>query len=78
MDQRLNALYTIPQSILPQEIHLEDLSQQCAEIEQQLRDRISSFPAETQALLDLYISLRDELEFQTAKQAMRYGKHLLR
>ena len=37
MDGRLKDLYTIPEHVLPQDIYLQDLSEQCARLEEQVR-----------------------------------------
>lgn len=74
MDNRLFNLYRIPDSILPQDIYIQDLSEQCACLEHRIRDLIDNYPDEQRQLIERYIDIRDELEFQSVKLAIKLGK----
>lgn len=76
MDNRLQDLYHIPDHILPQDLYLLDLSEQCARLELRVRSIAQSLPPEQRQLLEDFLDLRDEMEFQSVKVAMQYGKHL--
>lgn len=74
MDSRLRDLYTLPDLQMEQEIYLLDLSEQCAYLEERLRYWMETLPEQQKQLLESYIAARDELEFQSVKRALRFGK----
>ena len=76
MDKRLADLYQIPEYVLPQDIYLLDLSEQCAYLEERVRAIIGRMPLKERQVLEAYLDIRDELEFQSVKVAMQFGKHL--
>ena len=76
MDERLTDLYEIPEYILPQDIYLLDLSEQCARLEEQVRAIAGRLPRKERKIMEAYLDIRDELEFQSVKVAMQFGKHL--
>ena len=76
MDGRRKDLYTIPEHVLPQDIYLQDLSEQCARLEEQVRAIASLLPPKEQQIIEAFLDIRDELEFQSVKVAMQFGKHL--
>ena len=76
MDERLTDLYTIPEGVLPQDIYLLDLSEQCSRLEIQVRSIAQMLPAKQRQVIEAFLELRDELEFQSVKVAMQFGKHL--
>ena len=76
MDGRLNELYTIPEHVVEQDIYLLDLSEQCAVLEEQVRTLARTLPPKQRSTIEAFLDIRDELEFQTVKIAMQYGKHL--
>ena len=76
MDERLADLYRIPEHVLPQDIYLQDLSEQCARLEEQVRAIASLLPPKEQQIIEAFLDIRDELEFQSVKVAMQFGKHL--
>lgn len=53
-------------------VYLQELRQQCAELELQLRWEAEKGSDRLQMLLDGYIAARDELEFQSVRQALRF------
>lgn len=79
MDNRLKDLYHIPEKVLPsrpQDIYLEDLALQCTHAEERLRNMMTELSTKHRQIVEEYINLRDELEFQTVKQAMRFSKYV--
>ena len=76
MDARLTDFYTIPENVVHQNIYLEDLSEQCAVMEERVRTIAKELPVRQRAVIEDYLNIRDELEFQTVKADMQYGKHL--
>lgn len=76
MDNRLHDLYTIPESVVPQDIYLLDLSEQCTRLEMQVRSIACTLPSKQRQIIETFLDVRDELEFQSVKVAMQYGKHL--
>ena len=53
-----------------------DLSEQCARLEEQVRTIASLLPPKEQQIIEAFLDIRDELEFQSVKVAMQFGKHL--
>lgn len=76
MDNRLHDLYTIPESVVPQDIYLLDLSEQCTRLEMQVCSIACTLPSKQRQIIETFLDVRDELEFQSVKVAMQYGKHL--
>ena len=76
MDDRLKNLYTIPERVVVQDIHLLDLSEQCAVLEDRVRAIARRLPQRERMTIEDFLDLRDELEFHAVKVAMQYGKHL--
>ena len=76
MDNRLKDLYTIPDQVVEQDIYLLDLSEQCAVLEERVRSLARILPTEQRDIIEAFLDIRDELEFQTVKVAMKFGKHL--
>ena len=76
MDERLHDLYQIPQKSLPQDIYLMDLAEACAHMEERVRALIVKLPVKDRELLESYLDIRDELEFQRVKMALRFSKNV--
>ena len=76
MDERLADLYHIPEYVLPQDLYLVDLSEQCARMEERVRNIASRLPPKEKQIIEAFLDIRDELEFQSVKVAMQFGKHL--
>ena len=75
MDERLYDLYRISQNSLPQDIYLMDLAEECAHMEERVRALIVKLPVKDRELLESYLDIRDELEFQSVKTALRFSKY---
>ena len=76
MDSRLENLYTIPEHVVEQDTYLLGLSEQCAVLEERVRALAHSLPEDQRQIIEAFLALRDELEYQSVKVAMAYGKHL--
>ncbi len=63
MDKRLQELYDIPENVLPQDLYLQDLVEQCGILEAQMQELLQLLPDPYQQQLQAYIAVRDELEF---------------
>lgn len=71
MDDRLRGLTQIPGKEA-QGIYLQELREQCAMLEAQLLQAAESGSVHLQALVEGYIAARDELEFQSVRQALGF------
>ena len=76
MNSSLKDLYTIPHHVVEQDVYLLDLSEQCAVMEDRVRGIAMTLPPKQREAIEAFLDLRDELEFQSVKAAMRFGKHL--
>ena len=74
MDQRLEYLYQVPDISDFEDICLQTLRESSASLESQLRELIDRLPEHDRQIIVAYLDIRDELEFQTVKTALRYGK----
>ncbi len=74
MDDRLRDLYKIPKHIVEQEVDLLALSQQVDHLEERLRQRLAHMAQQDRDLIEEYLSLRNDLEVLSIKQAIRFGK----
>ena len=74
MDNRLTDLYHLPDPYGEQNLYLLELRAECARLEDALLDAAEGLPEHAQMLLQGYIAARDELEFQSVKVALRFGK----
>ena len=53
-----------------------DLSEQCSQLEERVRDIASRLPPKEKQIIEAFLDIRDELEFQSVKVAMQFGKYL--
>lgn len=74
MNPYLDDLYHLPQSILPQDVYLIDLREQCAHTEERLRKIAEKLPDSYHKVIEAYIDIRDKLELQSVKAALGFGK----
>lgn len=74
VDDRIIDLYKLPDIGEYEDIHLLTLREQCEVLEQQLRQMLPDLPERYQQKMTSYLDLRDELEVQTVKAALRWGK----
>ncbi len=74
MDTRLEMLYRDP-DCSEQEICLLMLREQCDTLEERLvHEVLPELSDKERQIIEVYMELRDELEFQTVKAALRIGK----
>ena len=76
MKDRLKDLYWVAADVSPQDIYLQDLAEQCAHMEMRVRELMENLSMHDRQILESYLELRDELEFQTVKTALRYSKNV--
>ena len=74
VDKRLSDLYDLPNYYGEQNIYLLELREECGRLEYQLLDAAEDLPQHLKTLIEGYIATRDELEFQSVKVALRFGK----
>ena len=72
MDDRLHGLSKIPGQE-EQGLYLHELREQCALLEAQLWQEAENSSDRFQILLEGYIAARDELEFQSVRQALGFS-----
>ena len=53
-----------------------DLAEECAHMEERVRAWMRKLPAAERELLESYLDIRDELEFQSVKTALRFSKYV--
>lgn len=76
MEERLRDLYRLPEGVLPQDVYLLDLAEQCAQLEVRVREMMENLSGHDRGILESYLELRDELEYQTVKAALRFSKNV--
>ena len=74
MDKRLSNLYTLPDQNGEQSLYLLELRDHCSRLEYELPEAAEGLPAHLRLLIEGYIEIRDELEFQSVKAALGFGK----
>ena len=53
-----------------------DLAEECAHMEARVRVLMDRLPASDRELLESYLDIRNELEFQSVKTALRFSKYV--
>ena len=74
MNEKMKPLYSAPEWVLPQEVGLQYLSEQCAHMEEKVRAIIAKLPPKDRETVETYIALRDDLEVLCVKAAMKLKK----
>ena len=74
MDQRLEDLYHIPNIADYEDTCLQTLRENCEVLENQIRELADRLPEHDRQIVEAYLDVRDELEFQSVKTALRWGK----
>ncbi len=57
-----------------QSLHLQELGYQCATLEEELLSVAESLPATQRAVIEEYIALRNMLEVESIRAAIRFGE----
>ena len=74
MDQRLEGLYHIPNITDYEDTCLQTLREHCTALESRLLELSERLPEDDRQIIGAYLDIRDELEFQSVKTALRWGK----
>lgn len=74
MEDRLVDLYSVPNIEQYEDIHLMTLREHCLALESKLEDIKMRMDDKDRQALESYIDMRNELEFQSIKTALRWGK----
>ena len=61
---------------MPQDVYLQELAEQCARLEERVRALAEKLSDNDRQLLEGYLDLRDELEYQSVKTALRFSKYV--
>ena len=74
MDDRLRELYRVPNRKEYENLHLETLRENCAVLEERGLAIARILPEQKLQVIEEYIHSRDDLEVETVKMALRWGK----
>ena len=74
MDKEIINLYKLPNLEKYEDVDLLSLSETCAVLEEQVYNIIQTLPEQSRLVIEDYIRTRDDLEFETFKTALRWGK----
>ena len=74
MDNRITSFYELPGVDQFQDADLLILRQNCSMLESALHTMLDQLPDQERCILVAYMDARDELEFETVKAALRWGK----
>lgn len=74
MENSLDTLYHLPDIEQYEDVHLLTLRDNCTMLEEKVRLILDTMPLEHQQTIEAYIDMRDELELQSVKAALRWGK----
>lgn len=76
MDARIKALYNAADVKEVEDTDLMILWEQCAVFEEKVYDTLDRLSEKDRQIIEAYIDMRNELEFQSVKTALRYGRRL--
>lgn len=74
LDGQTADLYRQPDIEKYEDLHLLDLSESCAMLEDRVHTIAQSLPDRQRQVIEAYISTRNDLEVETVKTALRWGK----
>ena len=74
MDTHITDLYKLPNMSLFENLDLLALSESCAALEEQVCQIAKDLPDNKRQLIEAYIHIRNDLEVETFKTALRCGK----
>lgn len=74
MDERILDLYRVPGISQHEDIHLLTLSETCAVLEDKVYAIANKLSEKDKLIIHDYINTRNDLEFESIKTALRYGK----
>ena len=74
MEDILEDFYKLPNIGKYENVSLQALSEQCSVYEEKVRSLMSCLSQSDKEILETYITLRNDLEIETFKAALRWGK----
>ena len=74
LDEQTAALYKLPDIDKYEDIHLQTLSESCAVLEARVYAIARTLPDIQRRVIENYISTRDDLEVESIKAALRWGR----
>jgi hypothetical protein len=74
MKETLQDFYRLPNINKYEDVCLQSLSEQCSAYEEKVRTILSRLPEKDKHILEAYIDLRNDLEVETFKAALHWGK----
>lgn len=74
MDEGIKNLYKLPNISKYEDVDLLTLSESCDRLEEQIYAISKALPDEKRHVIEAYISIRNDLETETFKAALRWGK----
>ena len=74
MVEEVSNLYRLPNVEDYEDLNLLPLSEKCAALEERVQAISKDLPEEDRQIIHAYISARDDLEVETVKTALRWGK----
>ena len=74
MDKRIADLYRLPNISEYEDAHLMTLSEQCATLEDRVYTIANTLPEKQRRIIEEYINARNDLEVESVKTALRWGK----
>ena len=75
VDGQVTNLYKLPGIEQFEDLHLLTLSENCAVLEERVYRLAKTLPDSKRQILEAYISVRNDLEVETVKTALRWGKY---
>ena len=73
-EDRCANFYQIPNIAEYEDVCLQTLRENCLMLEERLRDILEKLSDDDRQVMESYLDLRNELEFQSLKTALRWGK----
>ena len=74
MESQINDFYRIPDIAEYEDICLQTLRENCGVLEERVNDIMMGLSDYDRHIIESYIDMRNELEFETVKTALRWGK----
>ncbi len=74
MDERILDLYRLPNISEYEDVCLLSLRENCAVLEARLQEIIERLPEQDRRIIEAYLDMRNDLEVETVKTALRWGK----
>ncbi len=74
MNSNLQDLYHLPAEALEADYYLLELVEQAGALEIRIQELIDQLSVEQGMILKAYMEIRDELELQSVKRALKFGK----